>query len=329
MPKVSVIIPVYNVEKYLSQCLDSVLKQTLTDIEFICVNDGSADQSAEILNAYAAKDKRIKVINQPNGGYGKAINAGLDAATGEYIGILESDDWADENMYADLYKIAAENNLDVVKADFYKAWSDGRKKRVCVGKDGNYNKVFRLEPQRYIPRIWGSIWSALYKRDFLLKNDIRVNETGGASYQDTGFIFKTNICAERMMLTDGAYLNYRQDNLESSVKNRDKIFSLSNEYEEIARYLRQHQLAQWQNLYMLRRCEGCFWNLSRLSASNRPLYLQKEKKFLLSVSDNNAVEKMGLSRKKIRKLKLLKFSENLFLQRHRVHDLMLKIRSLI
>ena len=329
MPKVSVIIPVYNVEKYLSQCLDSALKQTLTDIEFICVNDGSIDKSGEILAAYAAKDRRIKVINQTNGGYGKAINTGLAAATGEYVGILESDDWADENMYASLYQTAAENNLDVVKADFYNAWSDGRKKRVCLGKDGDYNKVFRLKPQHYIPKIWGSIWSALYKRSFLLKHDIRVSETGGASYQDTGFIFKTNICAERMMLTDGAYLNYRQDNIASSVKNRDKVFSLSKEYEEIEQYLQQHDLDQWQNLYMLRRCEGCFWNLSRLSASNRSLYLSQEKKFLLSVLGNRVIKTMGLSSKKIYKLELLKFSENLFLQRYKLHDLMLKIRSSI
>jgi glycosyltransferase involved in cell wall biosynthesis len=118
-PKVSVIVPIYNVEKYLRQCLDSVVNQTLRDIEIICVNDGSPDKCPQIADEYAARDDRIIVIHQPNGGYGVAVNKGIAAATGEYVAIVEPDDFIDSNMYQTLYETAKKNNTDVVKSAFY------------------------------------------------------------------------------------------------------------------------------------------------------------------------------------------------------------------
>ena len=120
MKKVSVIIPVYNVEEYLEECMESVIHQTLKEIEILCVNDGSTDHSLQILEQYAKKDDRIRIISQENSGYGKAMNCGLDAATGEYIGIVEPDDYVPLNMYEDLYGKAKEEKLDFVKADFYR-----------------------------------------------------------------------------------------------------------------------------------------------------------------------------------------------------------------
>ena len=117
MPKVSVIVPVYNVEKYLKQCLDSILAQTLNDIEIICVDDGSTDSSGSILDQYEARENQVKVIHKENAGYGAAMNAGLDAASGEYIGIVESDDCIREDMYQTLYDAAIKDDLDVVKSD--------------------------------------------------------------------------------------------------------------------------------------------------------------------------------------------------------------------
>ena len=119
MVKVSIIVPVYNVEKYLRQCMDSIIVQTLKDIEIICIDDGSTDSSGGILDDYASKDDRIRVIHKENSGYGNSMNIGLDAATGEYVGIVESDDYADENMFQTLYRIADENKLDVVKSSFF------------------------------------------------------------------------------------------------------------------------------------------------------------------------------------------------------------------
>ena len=119
MPKVSVVVPVYNVEKYLEQCLDSIVNQTLKDIEIICVDDGSTDKSGEILDKYVTEDDRVKVIHKKNSGYGNSMNIGFDAAQGEYIGIIESDDYAELNMFESLYECAVENNLDVVKSEYF------------------------------------------------------------------------------------------------------------------------------------------------------------------------------------------------------------------
>ena len=116
--KVSIVIPVCNVEQYLTECLNSAVNQTLGDIEIICVNDGSKDSSLEILLDYARRDSRVKVIDKDNAGYGHTMNLGMDMASGEYIGIIESDDYVDLHMYEDLYQIAQENRLDWVKADF-------------------------------------------------------------------------------------------------------------------------------------------------------------------------------------------------------------------
>ena len=119
MPKISIIIPVYNVEKYLRECLDSVLNQTLEDIEVICVNDGSTDSSANILEEYRLKDKRLRVIHKENSGYGHSMNVGFEATTGEYVGIVESDDFVKPTMFEELYNIANREHADVVKSDFY------------------------------------------------------------------------------------------------------------------------------------------------------------------------------------------------------------------
>ena len=102
MPKVSVIVPVYNVEPYLRECMDSIVRQTLKEIEIICINDGSTDGSLEILKEYADRDDRIILVDKENGGYGLAMNIGLDRASGEYIGIVEPDDYVALTIYEDL-----------------------------------------------------------------------------------------------------------------------------------------------------------------------------------------------------------------------------------
>ena len=113
-PLVSVLIPVYNVEKYLSRCLDSLINQTLTDIEIICVNDGSTDDSLKILRQYQEKDNRIVIVDKKNGGLPSARNAGLDRARGQYVGFVDSDDYVEPSMFETLYKTAKKKNSEVV-----------------------------------------------------------------------------------------------------------------------------------------------------------------------------------------------------------------------
>ena len=114
-PKVSIIVPVYNMERYLGKCLDALTKQTLVDIEIVAVNDGSTDSSLNILRAYAEKDPRIRIIDKPNSGYGASMNRGIDEARGEYIGIVEPDDYPDLVMFDKLYKAAKKHTCDLVK----------------------------------------------------------------------------------------------------------------------------------------------------------------------------------------------------------------------
>ena len=127
-PKVSVIVPVYNVEAYLRQCLESLINQTLQEIEFICINDGSNDSSLEILYEFKKKDKRIRVVDKKNTGYGDTVNIGINMAAGEYIGILESDDFATLNMYKILYEKAIEYDADLVKGNYYCYYGEETKK---------------------------------------------------------------------------------------------------------------------------------------------------------------------------------------------------------
>ena len=173
MIKVSVIIPVYNVEKYLKQCLDSVVNQTLKDIEIICVNDGSKDKSREIIEEYAQKDSRIVVIDKENSGYGDSMNKGIAAANGEYISIIESDDFADSDMLYDLYNLAKKYDSDVVKSDWYNYWTDtdlSIKRDVFSNLNGLHPDIKDC-PQCLL--IQPSIWSAIYEKSFLEDNQIQ------------------------------------------------------------------------------------------------------------------------------------------------------------
>lgn len=241
MAKVSIVVPVYNVEKYLKECIESIRSQSLEDLEIICVNDGSTDSSLEILNDFAGQDSRIIVINKANSGYGHTMNMGLNAATGEYIGIIESDDFADKNMFEDLYKLAKDNDADIAKGDWFNYWSKNKFAR----KNNRISsaKAFQLtnsKKDKSLLRINPSVWSAVYKREFLNKYNIRFLETPGASYQDLAFSFKVFALAERVILSDRAYLYYRQDNMNSSVKSKTKVYCVCDEYDEIDRFLEEY-----------------------------------------------------------------------------------------
>ena len=329
VPFVSVIIPIYNVEKFLRQSLDCVISQTLNDIEIICINDGSTDASAQIVAEYAAKDSRIRFFSQKNAGYGAAVNHGLDMAIGKYVAIYEPDDWIEPDMYEVLYKAAEADNADLVKADYFKYWSNGNDKYETIAKKEAYNKVFTPSPEVYLSNIWGSIWSAIYLNQMIKDNHIRLSETSGASFQDTGFIFKTNICAKRVILLDKAFLHYRQDNKSSSINSKNKIFCVCDEYDDIDEFIRKYNLRQWQNLANRKRCEAYFWNLERLSPENRQIFIDRVKPFLLQVKEMTANGEFSLSAKKYKKLELLRKSEKKFLRYYKIRDFLHKLRSII
>ena len=245
MIKVSIIIPVYNVQAYLVECMDSVVRQTLKEIEIICINDGSTDNSLEILKSYAEKDKRIIIIDKENGGYGVGMNIGIEKASGEYLGIVEPDDFVPLNMYEDLYNIAKINELDFVKADFYrfKRNADNGNMELTYNhlssSKKDYNIVFNPSEKPEALRYIMNTWSGIYRREFIEKYHIRHNETPGASFQDNGFYFQTFVFGKRAMIIDKPYYMNRRDNPNSSVHNSEKVYCMNIEYDYIREILTQ------------------------------------------------------------------------------------------
>jgi glycosyltransferase involved in cell wall biosynthesis len=174
MAKVSIIVPIYNVEKYLEKCLNSLINQTLTDIEIILVNDGSTDNSGKIADSYAANDKRIKVIHQKNAGLSSARNAGLACASGTFVGFVDPDDWIDEKTYEKMYSIAMEENCDVVSCAMSNVYKHGivpipKSADVCI----NLNEIglgdFGIT---YFDIFSSSACNKLYKRDIIEKHKL-------------------------------------------------------------------------------------------------------------------------------------------------------------
>ncbi len=239
--KVSVIVPVYNAGQYLRECMDSLVCQTLEEIEIICVNDGSADNSADLLQEYAQRDKRVRVIHKKNSGYGHTMNVGIDAAKGEYIGIVEPDDYVRQDMYGRLYELAKKLESDIVKADFTRFWGSGhvRKKEYCpLSKDrAYYGRVVCPARQPEIFRFLMNTWTGIYRREFLERQQIRHHETPGAAFQDLGFWFQTFCLAERVYFHKESLYRYRMDNQNSSVNSREKVYAVFEEYAFIRSFL--------------------------------------------------------------------------------------------
>lgn len=232
MPQISVLVPVCNVEAYLEQCLDSLISQTFQDMEIICIDDGSTDRSGQMLDRYAEADFRIKVVHKINTGYGNSMNVALEHATGDYIAILESDDYAEPDMLQQLYNTAVEQNVEVVKADYYH-YSDGRDV-FCNRLSGDVKgQILRPVDSPRILNLADSIWSCLYKRSFLLENGIRFHETPGASYQDISFALQVWLHAQSVYFIENPILHYRRDNLSASMNNPAKLFCVFDEYEWI------------------------------------------------------------------------------------------------
>lgn len=284
-PLISVLVPIYNVEKYLRECLDSLKNQTMRELEFICINDGSTDSSREIIEEYLREDSRFKVIDKPNSGYGASMNMGLVECAGEYVGILESDDFMNPDGFEKMYHAAKKHDAEVVKSDFYLYWSIPTPvdKRFWL-VDDCISGVINPQVEREIFYRKPSIWSAIYKRSFLEGNDIRFLETPGASYQDAGFNFKVWASCTKAVLLNDAFLHYRQDNEASSVNSPGKVFCVCDEYAEMHSYLDSH----WRDRGYLRgilarmRFDTYEWNYDRLSPELRQTFFPRMREDLLS-----------------------------------------------
>ena len=184
--KVSIIVPVYGVEKYIDKCLDSLVKQTLKEIEIIVVNDGTKDNSQKIIDKYVKKyPDKIKSFIKENGGQGSARNYGLKKATGEYIGYVDSDDFIEKDMYEKLYNKAKENNYDIVVCGNYNVSEDYQNKSI----DTFINNYSTDLENIFFGKM--AVWNKIYKRDILIKNKLKFKEK--VWYEDLAFTLKAII----------------------------------------------------------------------------------------------------------------------------------------
>lgn len=267
--KVSIVVPVYNSEQFLRECLESCVNQTLKEIEIICVNDGSTDDSLQIIKEYAEKDKRVKIINKENAGYGHSMNIGMDMAKGKYIGIVESDDFAEYNMYELLYDAAEKNDVDFVKGDFYRFIEiDGKYERRYLRSAYNsyYNRV--IDPCEDFEAFHFNMqtWSGIYKTSFLKENNIRHNETPGASFQDNGFYFCTYCNAKSIFYINSPVYNYRFDNPNSSVHNKGKTDMIKREFDYILDYIKNNCLNEiYIGLYYWKKFKSYLYTVERIA----------------------------------------------------------------
>lgn len=206
VPKISVIIPVYNVAAYLEECLDSLLSQPFEDIEIICIDDASTDNSYSILCGYAKNDSRIKVLHNPkNIGLGASRNLGIEFAKGKYIHFVDSDDYVNKNIYTLTFELAEKYSLDIVNFSYYLFPAKGnailqKYDDEIVGKVVNYKEI------NLIP-VSPAVWRRLYRRDFLFKNNIRFSSI--KLFEDVSFFIKCFVVASRMYFINTPLYVYR------------------------------------------------------------------------------------------------------------------------
>lgn len=272
-PAISVLVPIYNVESYLDQCLASLAAQTLADFEVICLNDGSTDGSRSIIERYVQVDPRFRVVDKPNSGYGASMNRGLDEARGEFIAILESDDFIEPGGLATLHEAVTRLDVDVVKANFWMYWSTPveRDQFFEAFSAGDCDRKVDPAVETEVFHAKPSIWSALYRRSFLADHGIRFLETPGASFQDLSFTFKVWAHARRVAYLYQAFVHYRQDNENSSVNSMGKVHAVFDEYDEISRWLDQHpELKETFGPVKAKMMyDSCIWNYERVAEKHK------------------------------------------------------------
>lgn len=312
MPKVSIIMPSLNVEKYIRECIESVINQTLEDIEIIVIDAGSTDGTLEVLNKYAIEDERIKIINSKKKSYGYQLNLGIGLAQGEYVGIVETDDFIVPDMYETLYNIALENDVDFIKGYASQFYTIEKKEKYTV----NCNNFFIEENIGNIvinPSIMPSLflkdrflWLGLYKKEFI--KNIKLNETSGAAFQDVGFQLQILSKATKAMYIDKLVYFYRQDNENSSIYNKKSFSYIINEYKANITYL----------LSMNREWYTCFFNRmfdqinSRFSVMARSGYfwddaimdIQELQEWLMESVENDYLSERLMGIERWRKLQL-------------------------
>ena len=274
MPNLSIITPIYNTQKYLNRCLDSLINQTLKDIEIICINDCSTDNSLEILKEYQNKDKRIKIINlKENKKQGYARNIALNEANGEYIGFIDSDDWIDLNYFEKLYTKAKEHNCDIALATNVRIGNGITKKRLNLKEEKiayTLQEKIDLSNQAKNPCPTNKI----YKKELLINNNITFSE--GCFCEDKIFTTKAIYYSNKIISVPDIYYYYFENptstvNSKAKKHTKELINDKNKAKKEVINFLRQNNVSFADGKYWALEKEWKIFHLTIL-ALKRSLY---------------------------------------------------------
>lgn len=324
MKKVSVIVPVYKVEKYLNKCLESLVNQTLQDIEIIVVNDGSPDNCQSIIDNYKQKypDKIISIVKE-NGGQGSARNVGLEKSNGEYIGYVDSDDYIELDMYEKLYNKAITNDYDVVICDnFVVNEKNGKKYPEC-----NYKNDHSILENAFLGKI--AVWNKIYKRKILVENKIKFKEK--VWYEDFAFTFKVMACTNKIAYVDKPLYNYllrkgstmNNNNIAKNTEIFDAFDDATNYLKEKKIYQKYYDLLEFNaidHIYISTCVRVINAQVSKklkkkvmseiLSYMNKNFETYRNNKYIVSLSKNRKIIYDLLEKKRYLLIKLIFFSKN-------------------
>ncbi len=237
MAKISVIVPVYNAEKFLDKCLNSIINQTFKDLEIICVNDGSTDRSPEILNHFAGKDKRIKIITQLNSGLSRSRNKGLAIASGKYAGFIDADDWVDLDFFEKLYNTAEKYNADIAVCGIKRLRTYKWKYHLKIEKEEyttDTNKKFVLcdVPDKCY------VWNKIYRLQAL--REYNIDFEPDVYFEDRQFTAQALVCMKSLVTVPNVYYNY-WTNPHSIVKTKSEKKTKDSKYtkEKMMHFLKE------------------------------------------------------------------------------------------
>ena len=319
-PKVSVIVPIYNVEKYVGKCIESIINQTLKEIEIILVNDGSTDKSGIIAEEYEKLDKRIKVINQDNAGQGQARNVGINVSKGEYIGFIDSDDWIDVNMYECLYKSIIKNNADIGVCSRRGYDENGSIAHTKLVED---NEIFDIDKNigdyvvkhLFYPHTV-SACNKLYKSDLIKKNNISFKSVEEVGSEDALFNYCVLLNTKKVVTVKDVFYNgleregsttrrYKEESMKRTANLIREIYKYSEKEnkEEIAKEIAPILLLffqQWNYNYIKTYGSGFIENnikKEHKKLSKEKYFKYAEKSLIFNRKFNKYLEMMGYSLK--------------------------------
>ncbi len=267
MSKISVIMPSLNVAAYIEKSLKSVMWQTLSDIDIICIDAGSTDGTLEIIERLAESDSRIQVIHSGKKSYGYQVNQGIKAANGEYIGVVETDDYIEKDMYKKLYESAADAGFpDIVKCRYNAYWigREGQpvfRKRELLKPYDLYRKILYPLEHLFLPISDWYLWNGIYKRSFINENNITLSESPGAAFQDIGFLHRTNVAARSAVYIDDCLYNYCIDREGSSSNSGKELGYAYHEFHALEQENWEEKAVQAMYIRMAKSFVCCCRNL--------------------------------------------------------------------